>query len=156
MFKLKTLRSEEAGLESGLKVCKKLEDDLGDCLDVVDRLSRKINDSVEGPPPVNSLGLFSTLESSSCSDLSSNSLLRQESEVGEMGTPVEARSGQQLNSSYVDMHTKFIKIKRALEGTLLLTKQISELSYRQRNKYYNIPDQITVYLENMTKKSPRQ
>ncbi|XP_022211321.2 uncharacterized protein LOC111066778 [Drosophila obscura] len=156
MFKLKTLRGEETGLESGLQVCKKLEDDLVECLNVVDRLSRKYKDPVEDPVPVNSLGSPSTLETSSCSDLSGNSLLRQDPEVEAISTPVGARSGQQLSSSYVDMHTKCIKIKRELEGTISLNKQISELAYRQRKNDYSIPEEITVYLENMKKKSSKQ
>ncbi|EDW26287.1 GL26139 [Drosophila persimilis] len=141
MFKSKALRCEETGLDAGLQECQKLKDDLGDCLNIVERLSRKNSDPDEGRLSVDCLGSVSTIETSSCPDLSSSSLLLQDSEGNQMNTPAEARSGQKLRSSYVDIRTKCIKLKRELEGTVSLAKHISGLAHRQRNRDYSIPEE---------------
>ncbi|XP_017152215.1 uncharacterized protein LOC108162145 [Drosophila miranda] len=141
MFKSNKLRDEESGLDSGLDVCKQLRDNLEDCLNIVERLNQRYNGApVEGPPSVSS------------SQSSGDFLLQPQQEPDpdpesetepepELEVKAGVRTGQEVYSSYVDMYTKYMKLKRELNATVSHAKQINELANGRRNNDYNIPEE---------------
>ncbi|KAH8351481.1 uncharacterized protein [Drosophila kikkawai] len=122
------LETESPKIDDALKICHSIEDDLADCLAVVEGMNQKYNAPgryVISMPPFNE----DYVVASSGTDSSSLNAADWELEI--LTQLYGARSAQELDESYVDVRYKFIKMKLELDGTLIHCQRVADTADRQ-------------------------
>ncbi|KAH8234826.1 hypothetical protein KR032_003751 [Drosophila birchii] len=122
------LQTESPQIDDALNICHSIEDDLEDCLAVVEGMNQKYN--APGRYVI-SMAPFNEDYVLPSTSTDSSSLHPGDWELEILTQLYGARSVQELDESYVDVRYKFIKLKLELEGALIHCQRVADTADRQ-------------------------
>lgn len=154
------IQTEDREIDRALELCKQIHSDLMNCVNIVQRLNRKYNEPdrygtfdidrkrpyhrVTAVAPINrrptrvTILLAPRLANSTKMSISTLSLASDGSEK------IEGRTSHELNTIFVNLKSKCIKLRRELEATAAHAQRITECSIRQgRVQHFMLRDAQT-------------
>ncbi|KAH8404481.1 hypothetical protein KR222_006156, partial [Zaprionus bogoriensis] len=136
------LQTEDREIDRALELCKLIQSDLINCVNIVERLDRKYNgpdryrvdvmkqplfhlDTTLGRRPHQPTLATLCLAGSTQMSMSMLSLASSDSDK------IKGRTSHELNAIFVDLKSKCIKLRRELEATAAHTQRVTDCSLRQ-------------------------
>lgn len=120
---------ETEKIDDALSICYSMEDDLEECLAIVEGMNQKYN--APGRYVISMVPFNDDYVVTGTGSTDSSSLNHADSELEILTQLYGARSAQELDESYVDVRYKFIKLKLDLEATVAHCQRVADSADRQ-------------------------
>ncbi|KAH8378698.1 hypothetical protein KR009_000787, partial [Drosophila setifemur] len=127
----KKIQSEHTNIDDALEITCAMEEDLEECISVVERMNQKYNEPGRYTISMEPFNEDYPIPSPYSTEAESTSLRTVDSELDVLGQLYGARSAQELDESYVDVTYKFIKLKRDLQAIVAHCQRITDCIERQ-------------------------